>query len=243
MAMRTVDEQFADLPQLAVEGLGDDDARELLRAALPGAIDQRVRDQLIAESRGNPLALRELPGTLSPAEMAGGFALASSMPLESRIEQSLLARLEPLPAPTRMLLLLAAADPTGDPGLLWRASAKLGLGPEHLDAAQQADALVVGARVRFRHPLIRSAVYRAASPEDRRAVHAALADATYVDRDPDRRAWHRASATLRPDEAGGRRPRAVGRARPDPRGRRGSGRVPRTRRGALTGRAPSAPSG
>ena len=99
-----------------------------------------------------------------------------------------------------MLLLLAAADPTGDPGLLWRAGAMLGLGPENLDAAQHADALVVGWRVSFRHPLIRSAVYRAASREERRTVHAALADATYVDRDPDRRAWHRASATVGPNE-------------------------------------------
>lgn len=201
IVMRAVDQPFADLPQFGVEGLRDQDARELLRTALPGAIDQRVRDQLVSEAGGNPLALRELPGTLSAVQIAGGFALASSMSLESRIEQSLLARFEPLPVPTRMLLLLAAADPTGDVGLLWRASAILGLGPENLDAAQRADALVVGARVGFRHPLIRSAVYRAASPEDRRAVHAALAQATYPDRDPDRRAWHRASATLGPDEA------------------------------------------
>lgn len=200
VAMRDVDERFADLPQLVVAGLGDEDARELLRRVLPGAIDDRVRDQLIAESRGNPLALRELPRGLSPAEMAGGFALVSSMPVESRIMQSLLAQLEPLPGAARRLLLLAAADPTGDPALLWRASELLALGPENLDLAVQADALVVGTRVGFRHPLIRSAVYRSASPEDRRVVHAALAEATPVDRDPDRRAWHRASATARPDE-------------------------------------------
>jgi DNA-binding CsgD family transcriptional regulator len=200
LAMRVVEEPFSDLPQLAVEGLGDADARELLRRALPGTIDARVRDQLIAESRGNPLALQELPRALSPAELAGGFALARSMPLESRIEQSLVARFAPLPAPTRTLLLLAAADPTGDPALLWRACAALGVEPGALDDAQQAGALVVGARVAFRHPLMRSAVYRAAAPDVRRAVHAALADATDVDRDPDRRAWHRACATLWPDE-------------------------------------------
>ncbi len=200
LAMRTVGEQFAELPQLRVEGLGDDDARELLRLAVPGVLDRRVRDQLIAESHGNPLALRELPRALSPVEIAGGFALTGSMPLESRIERSLLAQLEPLPAPTRTLLLLAAADPTGDPGLLWRASAALGLDPEQLDAAERLDALVVGTRVGFRHPLVRSAVYRAATPPQRRAVHAALADATSAERDPDRRAWHRASATLRPEE-------------------------------------------
>jgi DNA-binding CsgD family transcriptional regulator len=201
LAMRSVDDTAADLPQLRLRGLGDADARELLRLSLPGAIDRRVRDQLIAEARGNPLALQELPRALSPAELAGGFALAGSMPLESRIEQSLIAQLEPLPAATRMLLLLAAADPTGDPGLLWRASAGLGLRPEDVDLAVQADALVVGARVGFRHPLVRSAVYRAASPEDRRLVHAALADAMSTDRDPDRRAWHRAAAMLQPDEA------------------------------------------
>ncbi|HWV84574.1 MAG TPA: AAA family ATPase [Capillimicrobium sp.] len=200
MAMRVVEEPFADLPQLAIAGLGDADARELLRVALPGTIDARVRDQLIAESRGNPLALQELPRALSAAGLAGGFALARSTPLESRIEQSLAARFAPLPTPTRMLLLLAAADPTGDPALLWRASEALGLDAGALGAAQQAGALVVGARVAFRHPLMRSAAYGAATPDDRRAVHAALAAATDVERDPDRRAWHRASATLWPDE-------------------------------------------
>lgn len=200
LSTRGVDPRFDDLPHLVVTGLGDQDARTLLDRALPGGIDPRVRDQLIAESQGNPLALRELPRALSPAELAGGFALAGSIPLENRIEQSLMTRLDLLPASTRTLLLLAAADPTGDPGLLWRAGAALGLGPEDLDAAQQADALVVAGRVRFRHPLIRSAVYRNATPADRRAVHRALADATYHDRDPDRRAWHRASATVEPSE-------------------------------------------
>ncbi|MBP2707884.1 AAA family ATPase [Microbispora sp. RL4-1S] len=200
LAMRTVGEAFAGLPQLVVAGLGHDDACELLRLATPGGLDRRVRDQLIAEAHGNPLALRELPRALSPAEIAGGFALTGSMPLESRIEQSLVAQLEPLPESARLLLLLAAADPTGDPGLLWRASAVLGLGSGDVDAATDAGALAVGARVGFRHPLVRSAVYRAASPEDRRRVHAALADVTSADHDPDRRAWHRASATLRPDE-------------------------------------------
>ncbi|MEV5572058.1 LuxR family transcriptional regulator [Spirillospora sp. NPDC052269] len=200
LGMRTVGEVFAGLPRLVVEGLGRDDALELLRLSAPGGLDRRVRDQLIAESRGNPLALRELPRALSPAEIAGGFSLTGSMPLENRIEQSLVAQLESLPESTRLLLLLAAAEPTGDAALLWRASAALGLGAEDFDAAEDADALTVGTRVGFRHPLVRSAVYRAASPDDRRRVHAALADATGVDQDPDRWAWHRANATLRPDE-------------------------------------------
>ncbi|CAM5599903.1 AAA family ATPase [Streptomyces canarius] len=200
VAMRRADDVFAGLAHMVVEGLGHDDAGELLRLAVPGGLDRRIRDQLIAEARGNPLALRELPRALGPARVAGGFALTGSLPLENRIEQSLIVQLAPLPASARLLLLLAAAEPTGDPGLLWRASAVLGLGPEAFEAAKDAEAFVVGTRVAFRHPLVRSAVYRAASPGDRRRVHAALADVTSAEHDPDRRAWHRASATLYPDE-------------------------------------------
>ncbi|MGX1267953.1 AAA family ATPase [Streptomyces phaeoluteigriseus] len=200
LVMRQADEVFAGLAHMVVNGLGHEDACELLRLAVPGGLDQRVRDQLIAEARGNPLALRELPRALNPAQVAGGLALAGSLPLENRIEQSLVVQLAPLPAPARLLLVLAAAEPTGDPGLLWRASEALGLGPEAFDAAKDADAFVVGTRVGFRHPLVRSAVYRAASPGDRRRVHAALADVTSAEHDPDRRAWHRASATLHPEE-------------------------------------------
>lgn len=199
LAMRVVSARFSSLSQLVVEGLSDRDARQLLRVTVPGPIDPRIRDQIIAEAHGNPLALRELPRTLNPAETAGGFPVASSLPLESRIEQSLAAQLGPLPQPTQLFLLLAAADPTGDPELLWRASTILGLGAENVDIAARADALTIGARVEFRHPLIRSAIYRTASPGDRRRVHAALADATDVERDPDRRAWHRANATVLPD--------------------------------------------
>jgi len=199
LAMRSVDARFSGLPRLVVDGLADEDARALFRSAVPGPIDVRVRDQLIAEAQGNPLALQELPRGLSPAEIAGGFALTSSMPLQNRIEKSLITQLAPLPPATRQLLLLAAADPTGDPDLLWRASAALGIGAENIDVATEANALIVGARVGFRHPLLRSAIYRSARPEDRRLVHAALADTTDVERDPDRKAWHRASATLRPD--------------------------------------------
>jgi DNA-binding CsgD family transcriptional regulator len=200
LVMRQPDEVFAGLAHMVVEGLGHEAAREILRLAVPGGLDQRVRDQLIAEARGNPLALRELPRALNPAQIASGLTLSSTLPLENRIEQSLVVQVASLPAPARLLLLLAAAEPTGDPGLLWRASAVLGLGPDAFDAAKDAEALVVGTRVGFRHPLVRSAVYRAASPADRRRVHAALADVTSAEHDPDRRAWHRAIATLYPDE-------------------------------------------
>ncbi len=168
LAMRTVEETFASLPQLLIEGVGDDDARQLFQRALPGYVDRRVRDQLIAEADGNPLALQQLPRTLSPAEIAGGLAQTGPMPLESRIEESFLAQLEPLPESTRLLLLVAAADPTGDPELLWRATTVLDLGPEDFDRAEKVEALSVGSRVTFRHPLVRSAVYRAASAADRR---------------------------------------------------------------------------
>lgn len=201
LVMRAVDELFAGFAQLTVEGVGDDDALEIFRRSVPVLIDPRVRDQLITEARGNPLALQELPRALSPAELAGGFAVSGSLPLEKRIEESLLVQLEQLPGSTRSFLLLAAAEPTGDPALLLRASTALGLEPDEFDRAQRAQALVVGARVSFRHPLVRSAVYRASSVAERRRVHEALADATDVDRDPDRRAWHRANATLLPDEA------------------------------------------
>jgi DNA-binding CsgD family transcriptional regulator len=201
LGTRRVPDEFAGLERLTVGGLADEAARELFRLAVPGTIDRRVRDQLIAEARGNPLALQELPRALSPAQMAGGFALVGSLPLESRIEESVLAQLAPLPAEARMVLLLASADPTGDPALLWRAIAVLGLDAGALDAAERSGALEVGTRIGFRHPIVRSAVYRAGAPADRRRVHAALAEATYAERDPDRRAWHRASATVRPDEA------------------------------------------
>jgi len=199
LAVRVVTKPFAELPGLHVRGLPDEHARELFHRAFPGTIDQRVRDQILAEARGNPLALRELPHLLGPAAIAGGFAVTGGMPLQTRIEKSLVARLQPLPDAARLFLLLAAADPTGDPELLWRASASLGLGPENVDIAERADALTIGARVAFRHPLVRSAAYGMAAADDRRRVHAALADATDAQRDPDRRAWHRANATLLPD--------------------------------------------
>jgi DNA-binding CsgD family transcriptional regulator len=193
--------ELAGLPQLVVEGLREADARALLGAALRAPLDERVRDRIVAETGGNPLALLELPRGLTPAELAGGFGLPSATPLSSRIEEGFRRRLAPLPPRTRLLLLVAAAEPVGEPTLVWRAAARLGLGVNAVAAAAAAGLLVPGAALRFRHPLMRSAVYRAASPADRRRVHAALAEVTDAEADPDRRAWHRAHAASEPDEA------------------------------------------
>ena len=190
----------AGLPELVVGGLGEEDARALLDSALPGRLDEQVRDRLVAESHGNPLALLELPRGLSPAELAGGFGLPDVIPLTNRIEQSFVRRLEPLPAESRRLLLIAAAEPVGDGALLWRTAGRLGLAANAAGPAQAAGLIELGARVKFRHPLVRSAVYRAASLSDRQQAHRALAEATDPDLDPDRRAWHRAHAADAPDE-------------------------------------------
>jgi DNA-binding CsgD family transcriptional regulator len=197
-AAREPGEELRGLPELVVEGLRKSDARELLRSVIPGPFDDAVREQLVVETRGNPLALLELPRGLTPAQVAGGFRLPGS--LSGRIEHSFTRRLAGLPAGTRRLLLLAAADPVGNPILLWRAAGLLGIGRGAGARAQSAGLLEIGTRVRFRHPLVRSAIYRAASPEDRHAVHGALAEATDPDLDPDRRAWHRAHATADPEE-------------------------------------------
>jgi DNA-binding CsgD family transcriptional regulator len=188
------------LPALAVEGLADADARAVLAAVLPGRLDERVRDRIIAECGGNPLALLELPLGVTAAELAGGFGVAGPQPVTGRIEGSFLRRITPLPALTRRLLLLAAAEPTGDPALLWRAAGRLGIRAEAAAPAEADGLLTVGAQVTFHHPLVRSAVYRSASPQDRQEVHRALAEATDPQLDPDRRAWHRAQAVAGPDE-------------------------------------------
>jgi DNA-binding CsgD family transcriptional regulator len=200
-AVREPIPELAALPELVVEGLQDSDARQLLTSVVPGRLDQRVADQLVAEARGNPLALLELPRGLAPAELAGGFGLPDALPLQGRIEDRFLQRLEALPADTRLLLLVAASDPTGDPALTWRAAAGLGLTDATLAPLAGADLIEIEARVRFRHPLVRSAVYRAAAPDERRRVRAALAEATDPRVDPDRRAWHLAEATASPDES------------------------------------------
>jgi DNA-binding CsgD family transcriptional regulator/tetratricopeptide (TPR) repeat protein len=192
---------LAGLPELVLEGLSDDDARALLDSAIHGRLDERVRERIIAEARGNPLALLELPLGLTPAKLAGGYGLPYARPLASRIEQSFLQRLQSLAPETQQLLLIAAAEPLGDPVLLWRAAGLLGIPASAAAPAEAAGLLRIGVRVTFRHPLVRSAAYRRADLEERRRVHQTLADATDPEVDPDRRAWHRAQAASGPDEA------------------------------------------
>jgi DNA-binding CsgD family transcriptional regulator len=192
--------ELRGLPELVVEGLRDADARALLASVIAGRLDALVADQLLAEARGNPLALSELPRGLSAAELAGGFGLPLAPSLEVRIEESFVRRLDTLPDDARRLLLVAAAEPVGDPLLLWRAAKRLEIGPAAAGAAEAEGLLGIAERVTFRHPLVRSAVYRSAEIPERRAVHLALADATDREADPDRRAWHLAAAAAGPDE-------------------------------------------
>jgi len=199
-AVRQPDAELAGLPELEVGGLRDDHARALLATVIPGRLDESVSARIIEETRGNPLALLELYRHLGPAELAGGFALPDTGDLPGRIEDQYIERLGEFPPGTQRMILLAAADPVGDTALVFRAARLLGLGPDAVNPAVAAGLLSVGAHVRFRHPLVRSAVYRAATARDRRAAHDALAAATDPGTDPDRRAWHRAHATAGPDE-------------------------------------------
>ncbi len=192
--------QFEGLPELVVSGLDDADAQALLEAVVAGPLDERVRDRIVSETRGNPLALLELPHGRTSAELAGGFGLDGGPAVPVVIEDSFGERLALLPPTTRLLLLVAAAEPLGDPPLLWRAAERLGIGGDAAGPATEAGLVELGTQVRFRHPLVRSAVYGAATHEDRRRVYRALAEATDPGVDPDRRAWHRAQATVGLDE-------------------------------------------
>jgi DNA-binding CsgD family transcriptional regulator len=206
-AVRTAPDELAGLPEIEVEGLDDRDARALLDSALPAPLDGRVREQIVAETDGNPLALLELARTLTPAELAGGFGLADALPRSadrqgqaSAIEEIFGRRLRALPSPTRTLLLIAAADPLGEPTHVIRAAEQLGIALEAAAPAVDAELVEFGARVRFRHPLVRSTVYRTATLSEVQEAHGALAVATDPAVDPDRRAWHRAKAAPAPDE-------------------------------------------
>lgn len=196
-----VDERrFVGLPALPLEGLAEEDARALLAEAVPGHLDHQVRDRIVAETRGNPLWLLELARTMSEAELAGGFAGPLPETLAGDLHDHYVGRVRALPQPARRLMLLAAADPTGDATLLWHAAQRLGVGRSAAIAASSEHLLEFGSRMRFRHPLVRSAAYAAATPEDRRSAHVALAAATDARTDPERRVWHLAAAATGPDE-------------------------------------------
>jgi len=197
---RRLTDEVRGLPALTISGLGDRDARELLATVLPDRLDDRVVARLVAETHGNPLALLEMPRGLTPSQLAGGFGLPVSVTLASRIEESYRRRLAKLPPESRRLLLLVAAEPTGDPELVWRATDILHIPEDAADAIEDDGLVEFRDRIVFRHPLVRSAIYSTATPKERRAAHAALADVTDTDLDPDRRAWHRAQATIRPNE-------------------------------------------
>ncbi|HEX5290418.1 MAG TPA: AAA family ATPase, partial [Streptosporangiaceae bacterium] len=203
-AAREPGAELTGLPELDVAGLPEEDARALLDSALTGPLDARVRDLIVAETHGNPLALLELPRGLTPAQLAGGFGLPGARPgggpLADRIEDSFIRQLEALPDQTRRLLQLAAVDPSGDASLVWRAAARLGIGVHAAAPAVDAGLVEFPGQVRFWHPLVRSAAYRSASFSERQQMHAALADVTDPISDPDRRAWHRAQAVTGPDE-------------------------------------------
>jgi RNA polymerase sigma factor (sigma-70 family) len=200
LATRRIDNALSGLPELFISPLGHRDARALLESVLPAPLDGPVLERIIVETRGNPLALLELPRGLTPTELAGGFGLPAELSLTATIEESFTRRLVGLPDDVRRLLLVAATDPVGDPALVWRAAERLEISESAADTVESKDLLVLGPRVVFRHPLVRSAVYRAATPNERREAHRALAEATNPQLDPDRRAWHRAQAASKPDE-------------------------------------------
>jgi hypothetical protein len=228
-AARGTSDELAGLPELVVEGLGEGDARALLDSVLTGPLDPCVRHRIVSETRGNPLALLELVRGLTPAELAGGFGLPGAIPLSWRIEDSFRRRLDALPAETRRLLQLAAADPVGDPVLVWRAAERLGIRAQAATPTAEAGLIEFGARVRFRHPLVRSAVYRSASVQQRQDVHHALAEVTDPQIDPDRRAWHRGPGDAWARRGRRRGARALRRPSAGARGFGRGGRLPRAR--------------
>ena len=199
-AARIPSDAVGGLPGLVVTGLGVTDAQTLLASVLTGPLDTRIRDQIVAETGGNPLALLELPRAMTAEQLAGGFGIPAAAPFSADLEQTFRDRIEALPDDARLLLLLAAAEPTGDSALLWRAAALLGLRHDAAAPAVEADLATFATRVRFRHPLVRSAAYKFATVADRLGSHRALAEATNAQLDPDRRAWHLANAAAGPDE-------------------------------------------
>ena len=188
------------LPELVVGGLAESDARALLRSVVTGPVDERVLHRIVAETHGNPQALLELSRGRTPEELAGGFGLLDHHGIAGRVEESFRQRLAPLPVASRLLLLVAAAEPLLDPLAIWRAAELLGIDAQAGEPAAASGLVELGGQLQFCHPLARSAVYRAASPRERQLAHRALAEVADPDVDPDRRAWHRALATGGLDE-------------------------------------------
>lgn len=199
-ATRSPSENLAGLPDLAVPGLRPMEARELLDSAVPGPLDSRIRDQIVAESRGNPLALLELPRGLTPTDLEVGFELPGAVPVSGSIEENFGRRINDLPESTRRLLLLASVEPTGDPILFWRAATRMGIDKVAAVPAVEVGLIDIDTRIRFRHPIVRSVAYQSASVAERQQAHAALAAVTDPEADAERRSWHRAQAALGPDE-------------------------------------------
>src|SRR5580765_2867517 len=189
-AARDISDDLAGLPELVVGELSEVEAGALLDSILTAPLDPRVREQIISETRGVPLAMLELLRDLTPAEVAGGFGLTGGVPVSGSVEETFLRRIDALPPDSRRLLQLAAADPVGDPLLVWRAAELLGLAPDAATPGVEAGLVEFGTQVLFRHPLVRSAAHRSASLADRREAHRALATVTDAKADPDRRAWH-----------------------------------------------------
>ena len=233
-ATRDVGSGLARFPQLRVEPLGRRDARALLESVLAARLDESVLERIIAETGGNPLALLELPRGLTPAQLAGGFGLPAALPLSTGIEQSFTRRLARLPRDARRLLLLAAAEPVGDLALLWRAAQQLGIPETAAHAAESEGLLTLDGAVVFRHPLVRSAVYGAAEPNERREAHRALADATDPQHRPGSPRVAPCAGGVRARRRAGRRTRALRGAGAGARRARRCRGLPRTRRDADT---------
>lgn len=197
----TADDLLTGVPELTIGGLSDTDARALLDSVMPGGIDPRVRDRVVAETRGNPLAVLVVPKHFTSSELAGGYWNVGAHSTPGRIEEGFIRRIRALPESTRQLLLLAAAEPVGDSALFLRAAAALGIAADALGPAEAAGVIEFGPRMRFYHPMMRSAAYRAAELSERRRIHGVLAEATDAQSDPDRRAWHAANAAVGPDDS------------------------------------------
>src|SRR3954452_19267668 len=196
----TVVPDFDGLPELRLEGVTDQDSGTVLPSAVTGRLDSHIADRIVAETRGNPLALLELPSRMTAADLAGGFNLPGGTDLPTRIENHYLRRIRELPNAAQELMLVAAAEPMADPEVVLRAARRLDIDTDAFSPAETAELLEIGRRAQFRHPLVRSAVYRSAPLPSRQRVHEVLADVSSADADADRRAWHRALAAPGPDE-------------------------------------------